>query len=441
MQLDRRERLLNARHYSWLALGFTAFVIYGSLLPFHFAPMPLGDAFGKFWSVVRAPLMIGSRSDFATNVLLFIPLGYLLMGALTVDRPPFGRLATSVLVPFACALFSASIEFTQLYFPPRVTSAGDIVGETLGSVIGTVGWLLVGQGWTIWLRVTFVDMGRQGAVSRLLALYVVFLVFVHVFPLDLTLGPADLWHKYKEGGVLLIPFVSSPLGFWEVFSKVLTNMGYFFPVGFLLGRLVNPFWRRLGSWPSVLAVGVGLAAVIEFMQVFVVSRIADTTDILTGGLAVLTGWGASLWFSASQATRKETWAWRLGLLVWLTILVVINWEPFDFDLSLATATGRLRAMPFVPFADYQAGNYLHSFDEIVQKIALFIPLGMTLSHAWPSPTVAVRRSIISGALVAAMFEAGQLFLPTRYASVTDVCIETLGAVLGVWLARRLRGAE
>ena len=39
----------------------------------------------------------------------------------------------------------------------------------------------------------------------------------------------------------------------------------------------------------------------------------------------------------------------------------------------------------MPFADYYAGNYLNSFDEIVQKTILFVPFGFLLSSGDRNP--------------------------------------------------------
>jgi VanZ family protein len=71
-------------------------------------------------------------------------------------------------------------------------------------------------------------------------------------------------------------------------------------------------------------------------------------------------------------------------------------------------------------------------------MVLFVPLGVLLTVALPAARG--RGALVVGlaALVAAAIEAGQLFLPTRYASVTDVLIASGGAWAGLLVTRQAR---
>jgi VanZ family protein len=55
---------------------------------------------------------------------------------------------------------------------------------------------------------------------------------------------------------------------------------------------------------------------------------------------------------------------------------------------------------------------------------------------WARPLV-----LVAAAALAAGLEAGQLILPTHYASITDVLIATFGAWIGFVVARRARVAR
>jgi len=63
-------------HFAALWLGFMAFAVYGSLAPFDFEPLAPAVALARFREVLAAPLTIASRSDWAANVLLFMPIGF-----------------------------------------------------------------------------------------------------------------------------------------------------------------------------------------------------------------------------------------------------------------------------------------------------------------------------------------------------------------------------
>jgi glycopeptide antibiotics resistance protein len=444
-----------------LALGFLALLVYGSLVPFDYRPVPWGEAVARLRAACALPVRVESRSDWAANVVLYVPLGFLSLAALAVDRRWPAGLAWGLLVVPACAALSAAIEFTQLYFPPRVTSLNDIVANAGGAAVGVFVWLTMGERLTGWLRRFWSGLGTyRGWALRSLAAYLAVLVLVETTPFDLTLSPVDLYHKYRAGRVRWVPFAAGEVGPFDMIQKSLVNIAYFLPAGVLLAGLPGRPWRHPRHWPRVLAAGLAMAAGVELLQLFVYTRFFDVTDIFTGGFAVLTGWALALacgWLrppaspaptahgsGVTQPRRPEGRALGLRivtLLGWLGLLVFVNWQPFNFNPSRAFAAHRLRQLSWVPFADYSQGNYLNAFDQIAQKAVLFVPVGALLTagsagRRWARPLV-----LIAAADLAAGLEAGQLMLPTRYASITDVLIETFGAWIGFAVAGRARAAR
>ena len=109
-----------------------------------------------------------------------------------------------------------------------------------------------------------------------------------------------------------------------------------------------------------------------------------------------------------------------------------------FDLD--RAAGRLRDLPLLPFLDYYGGDYLNTLDDFVHKLLLFVPLGALLAP--PPPARAWGRAGFAGWLaatgIAAILETGQLFLPGRHASLTDILVAGAAAWLGLALTCRLR---
>jgi glycopeptide antibiotics resistance protein len=447
--------ILTSRQYAWLTLGFLTVAVYGSLVPFHFRSLPLDEAISRYREALSQPLRIESRSDWVSNILLFIPLGFVFMATLAVDRArQAGWIAALVVLP-TCTLSSAAIEFTQLFFPPRVSHINDVVAESIGSLLGTALWLLGGQRITLWVRRLWVDLGGQSAAQPLLVAYTVILVWVHVVPLDLTISPVELYRKYQQKRVYLIPFASWRDDVFQGMVKSLTNMAFFLPVGALLAGLSHPFWQRRRNWLPMLGLGLTLAGLIEFMQLFVFTRTCDATDVVTGGLAVLLGWIVGLY---CQQPRTASWSntahtadmpaigseapgtpagyWVLA--GWFALLVAINWQPFNFNLSPQAASQRFAALSWLPFADYQQGDYLHAFDEICSKMVLFLPLGALLAfnRFGESRRHAVWWMVALAVGLTTLLEAGQLLLPTRYASISDVLIETLAISIGFLVVRR-----
>jgi VanZ family protein len=445
--------VLTGRHYGWLTVAYLVLVVYGSLVPFHFQPMPFAEAATKFRRVCDLPVQVESRSDWTANILLFIPLGFLFMAALSVNGSRSDEFASALTVVPFCILLSTAIELTQLFFPPRVSSLNDVVAESFGGLLGTALWFGWGKRITLWGRGLWNGIGDQGLAGRLLPGYLLLLVLIHLMPFDLTISPVEVYHKYREGRIQLVPFGSEYSDQFEMVQKNFSNLGYYFPVGLLLAGLPRPYWQSTRNWASVAWVGLGVAGLIEFLQLFVYSRFCNATDVITGGLAVLAGWGLGLrccrcqlgsphGVPASAGAGAQAWNpfTAVGMLLgWLGVLVLVNWRPFNFTLTTGEAAQRLQNMSWLPFFDYYQGDYLNSFDQILDKVLLFFPLGAILAITpWlASRRVTGARVVLGTGLLATGFEAGQLFLPTRYASVTDVLIESFGAWLGFMVTARV----
>ena len=143
----------NRFHYFLLAMFFTALAVYGSLVPLNYTPLPLGEALERFSRIPFLSLGIDSRADWVSNILLFIPVSYLWIATLTVNsRNVFWKILASLAVVFFSTILSISIEFTQLWFPPRTVFQNDIFAETIGGIIGVALWLMIGQVLTEWIR-------------------------------------------------------------------------------------------------------------------------------------------------------------------------------------------------------------------------------------------------------------------------------------------------
>ena len=106
------------RTYVILSLCYLAFVIYGSLIPFQFRPLPIAEAIDRFSHIPYLNLGIQSRADFIANILLYIPLSFFLTGALCKKTHSLAIKYTATLfVLLLCSLLAGLIEFIQVFFP------------------------------------------------------------------------------------------------------------------------------------------------------------------------------------------------------------------------------------------------------------------------------------------------------------------------------------
>jgi VanZ family protein len=438
----------------WLLLAacaYVVFVVYGSLVPLDFRPQPLEAAWGAFRDIRYLQLGLHSRADWVANILLFVPLSFLWLGTLWPRHGAPLRVAASALVLAWCVALAMAIEFTQIFFPPRTVSLNDIYAESIGAVAGIAAWWMFGPGIMSWFAGWFRAHTPRDAAARLLYGYLFVLFGYNVLPLDLTISPVELFHKWRAGKVVLIPFSASFPSAAERAYGLLTDVAIWVPAAFL--------WRVSSSRTVGSVVGhvVAAAALLELLQFFVYSRVTDVTDILTaaiGGLlgALLGGMVAARSQPRGVAADSGTaWlgplVWLAGLLAFIAVLAAVFWYPFDFRTDWGFVRERVAALPSVPFTAYYFGTEFRAVTEVLHKVGFFLPLGAWL--AWGAAAVGRRfrvpawllhaSSICVIAGTAAGIEFGQIFLPSKNADPTDFVLATIGGLAGYfgfrWLLR------
>jgi VanZ family protein len=282
-----------ARWYAVLAAASAAFIAYGSFIPFNFRGRSPGEAWDTFAWVMQTRWRVESRSDLLANVLLGVPLGFGILGARRVDRP--GRAAAVraglTLWP-GCVALAAAVEFAQLYFPGRTSSATDVLAQGVGAAVGMAGWVLTGQRLTDAARRVWADPRAGGAAGRLLLAYLGLVALVQLLPLNLTASPYRVRRRFRSGDVTLAPFAEWDAPEADRAYLVLTWLGQgalFALAGLFLTWLPGRVWQRWYGLPVIAATGLGLGLATEASQLLV-SRHPSVTDVLAGAAGFVTGW-------------------------------------------------------------------------------------------------------------------------------------------------------
>ncbi|WP_173062524.1 VanZ family protein [Sulfurimicrobium lacus] len=425
------------------AFMFTVFVIYGSLVPLHFQRHAWEEAWALFSNIRYLNLGIGSRADWVANILLFVPLAFLWLGVFWHAKSIVWRIVATLFVLLTCVSLSVAIEFVQIFFPPRTVSLNDIYAETIGATVGVFLWWLVGASVTRWYLGWRAAEGPMGFAQRLLYGYLFLLFGYNLLPLDLTISPAEIYHKWHAGRIFLIPFISGQTELVPRLYGYLTDVLIWIPAGLLAGlcsrHKTTQIWLKLTS----------AAALIEFLQIFVYTRVTDTTDIFTAGIGSAIGiWLALRWRPEQpDAEQPETGANTGGLvagtLLWLALIFVVFWFPFDFRTDGAFLRSRIDEITTrVPFAIYYFGTEYRAITEVFHKVGFFFPLGMLFvllgAKVRTAPPLLRKIAVLAGvAIVAASVEVGQLFLPGKFSDLTDCALEMAGGWAGAALAWRI----
>lgn len=378
------------------ALGYALALVYGTLYPFSEWTAP--DRCELLELVSRWPTQI-SLIDLATNLLIYLPLGFFLFWPL---RPRFGSATAVAVATTAGACVSFALEIIQVFIPARVTSLLDLIANTLGTAIGAIAAssfvpeLLPGrylQRWRgRWLRdgrTTYVGVAALGlwAVSQLSP-------FVPSADLGfLKTGLRPVWSTFRNPALF---------DFHRAAVYVLAVCG----LGLLASVLIRPN-KNVSSLFSAAVLGV------LFLKIPVMTR-QLSSEALVGSA------GGLLLFALLRQQARPTRAF-------LSAGCVLGSYIADGLRSSTDALQRFEPTPmnWVPFADYR----VNLFD-----------VADILGSAWPAVALAYLVRTISrhdrapAALLAGsaflfgisfLLESAQRRLPGRTPDISDCLVVVL----------------
>lgn len=279
----------------YILLAYVVVIIVGSLFPF--AGWRPVEGWTDAFLTAPMPRYI-TRNDVSTNLLAYLPLGYLL--ARYLYRPTRRRLPI-VLAGLAGALLSLGMESLQVLLPGRIASNLDILLNTLGALTGALlalhhsRWLRAGQAMYRWRHTWF----RQHGTTLGLWLLVLWLLSQFaLIPqpgvgwLYLNLGAAN----HKLSGIQLF---NTPW-FFSMFLE-LTALGTFTACLLKPGRYVGAVFLLL-----VIAFGFKLLAWAILMKPKVMGNILSPETLAAFILA--------LWLLLLPAVSRHRRMLAIGLL-------------------------------------------------------------------------------------------------------------------------------
>ena len=436
---DQTDRAAKARLLTIVATLYLIFVCYGSWVPLGYTYRPFLEALRVFSALPFSEQAIESATDWSTNFLLLIPLTFLWAQLFLPNQRRLPRLLGRILIIAIGIAVAFFLEFSQLYFPLRTVSQKDILALSLGAVVGVVAQQRWGDGVERWLDRLWQNERSQSQLSQLLHVYLLVFFFFSVLPIDLTISLVEIFHKWNEGRLVLVPFGGLKGGVFENIYEIVTDLLIWVPVGVFLA------FDRQSSLLRVAGIAWLAAAIIETAQLFVYSRVTDVTDVLLAGFGAAIGaWMASRG-TKILALMAETRArfWYSLWCVWAVVVLCIFWFPYNFrseGVFLETALAALTRLPFLML--YQ-GSEFQAVNEMLRKLGFFLPGGIIWGVAVHKGNGSKWGAGILGVLalvsLAFVVEIGQLFLPMKFADFTDVLIMTSGGLLGLKIAQWMFG--
>jgi VanZ family protein len=420
--------------YFFAGLAYLAFVVYGSLLPLDFRPRPLEVALRDFYHIRYLRLGADSRADWIANILLYIPLAYLWLGAQSGDGHIFLRAFQSTLVFCFCVALSVAIEFTQQFFPPRTVSLNDLIAEVLGAGVGIILWWSSGQR----LRRLFelvMAQGRGAAYAGAVLYSTAYLVF-SLFPFDFLISAQEFSRKLAGDYFSWLPSSSRCGEGLRCGAKLIAEAVAVAPLGLLLSFLSQK--REWALVKSGARVGFWLGLMIESLQLFIASGVSLAVSVLTRAVGVAGGAAAG-----ELLRRAHPWPllyllapWMpLAGVIYIALLFAVTLAGKGPMLSINQGLERLNEIYFLPFYYHYYTTESVAMTSLISVTSMFLPIGVMF---WVWRVVRIREFVGRGAfqaalvsgLIAALAEAGKLFFRGTRPDPTNVIIAAAAGAIG-----------
>jgi|688.fasta_scaffold127640_2 VanZ family protein len=400
-------------------------LIYASIVPLGFRPIPIQEAIECWGAISWLRLDIYRRSDWIANGIVVVPVAFLLCGALSFKvQSNFQAFVNCLLAVGLVCFLVLGIEFLQIWFPRRTLSKNDMLAGCLGSVVGGVSWLLFGKRLTREIELACRSPIKAERVSRIAFVLSLIAVFQMLFPFDFVMSLGELSKKYFVGG-------SSKTVFWSLIGlpidwiDIFRNFLRYIPVGVWYACSRG---KRSGVFFYLL-----LPLCLELLQFFLFSRNASVMDAFVGGLGILTG--SRINFN-NLACRIKALSKPLVLLVLLCYLSILLFATLSKAESCVANFDQIRSrfglfFP-VPLSRYYLKSEFAAFNLVFSKLVAFIPIGFLLGRLFDASEGGKRMRVVvfSSVVLGILLELVQVFAPPLIPDFWDTIFYSFGGVVG-----------
>ncbi len=401
----------------FLLLVYIAFLFYGTLIPFDVS-FGQGDVFSKLGNINLRPFyfdgVIGVRMDIVSNFALFFIYGVLFYFAFVNSKKNQVWLFSMCLV--SGVSFSVILESLQLFSSSRTSSVTDTIIHTIAIPTGYIGGCIFYERYkeksAKWLKETL----NSRPFLFLLLVYSALLFLDFLLPFDISIQISDICNSLKT--INFIPFAN-----YKTYQSYFFNTGSEMALYIILGFLVNLCFIKYTSLSKARGVFVSIISVlifsiiVEITQIFFISRVTDTTDLITAVLGATFGVVISL-FSKRQ---------KLIIAIYALFVFYYTLMPFRFSSTFRITIDEKN---LIPFYAYWENTTVFAFQDLIKGIVLFLPLGFLIARRNSQKKNLVLFCIFYGIVFSLCMEVCQLFAIGRYFDVTDVMLAGIGAGAG-----------
>jgi glycopeptide antibiotics resistance protein len=194
-------------------------------------------------------------------------------------------------------------------------------------------------------------MNNFRTLKVLWVFFTLFVVYGTTIPFKFSLD----YHEFaiKIAAIQWIPFVDATTHNRASIPDMVQNILLFVPFG-ALGYLVK-LRKRSGyglNGAIVVLLGLCLSFSVEALQLFTPDRITSMTDLIMNTTGALAGFVAThvisasfVWCVSVAVARKYLWQpFMYYFLISLILVVIGEWEPFDFTLDVGSVLPKIKLL-------------------------------------------------------------------------------------------------
>ena len=426
--------VVEKRAIRWMLLFYCLFILYGSYIPFRFSADPafVHSQWGRFFT---APFVHGVRQfsilDVVSNILLFVPFGFIWVGA-EIGKRLLGRLVVACLaVGLIGFLFGIGIEAGQTFSPGRTASILDALSDGLGSALGGAAGYFFSRGLSGSFGVTLREIIRRRPSLVLLALFLVVPLADAYYPFQITLDVSTVWNNLKR--TQWLPFSGGLHRFWM--DLLVEKLLVFAAIGYVVLHNL----RRAGvSHSAGMAWGlcVAFAFCVEGGKLLFVGRVPNAENFIFSSTGALLG--ILILPNLAEASICRRFPIEILMTLALGLAAYSELSPFDWIQSIDELPARVSKIEWLPFGAYYGADPQSALFDLGKKLFIIGLLGLLIAarsrHKKPSRHRSV--AALVGLFAGTVLEASQIALRSRTPSVTDVLLFGLAAWLGAVIFER-----
>lgn len=460
-------RFLLRYHVELLTVLTILFVAQTGLVPFDFGRGPTGPGSGGLFSTSVSRLTF---PDIVSNIFLYLPLGLLLHWSLA--RRPRRLPLTPVMAIALAAALSGIVEWLQAYSPARVSSIIDLTSNVVGATVG------VCLSWTArriiphFLGVTIAELHERPQAAVLKA-YCFLLVVFAAIPFSLSFDAVCLKQAVRAANFVpfrsvmyddagaggMLPKTTDNIYAYERllrmkrWSRWVAECTSFAVLAWLaLGFLRRDYhFSRRASVALVMYLGGAFAIGLSLLQLPIVSRACDVTDVLFRWLGLIVGLILRPIYLNQVAGRASSDVGdlhrriaKIGLAAVAAYIVYTGVIPFNFGVQTGGLRASVQSESLLPFFAYFMARFDLMMADVMQKFASYVVFSALFAMWWTRNRADARSAPVFaitmlGVSLSLLVEFVQVFIPVRVTSSTDPILAAAGCMIGV-LAQRQAAA-